>query len=755
MFSFTLLSLFLLFLQQGLGLSSASAEMILEPVKKISVMGNNRVPDSTILYYIEMREGDNFDPKQVQKDIKKLYGMNLLDDINVSVKHVEGGVQVIYTVREKPSVGSVKISGNRHITTSDIAKRVTIKKGMVFKQSLLVRNVAQITRYYRGEGYYFVKVTPQYKETVDGKVNVKFRLNEGPKALVSEIKFVGNNHVDEDDILKYMKTKESFFLLSTIFDWGVLKENQLRQDVAMIKAVMQDHGYLNAVVHPPQVDADRGAGDIKITIKIDEGDLYTINKVAIKGDDIFSSDELQEYIKVKGGDVYSRGKIREDILAITDLYSAKGFAFADIVPDVKENKKEKSVDITYTVDHGERAYVGNITITGNETTRDYVVRRELRIKEGEALNTLALQRSKERLSKLGYFEDVKMNYSKDKDGLMKLNVEVIEKPSGKISLGVGYSSAENMVITANVTQNNLFGRGQTLTLMTGLSSLRRDFKIGFHEPWLFNREISVGGEVFNQGYNYTSFQTMSSGASFNIGRAIDEYSKLSLGYKYENIKTSNVAAEVQSNFLFNGTSNSSAVSATYSLDRVDDIKRPTKGFYTTDVASFAGLGGDKYYKFEGKAGLYYPASDKIILHGQALIGYGSAYGGDVMKSYARYLSDSASFRGYKTNEVGPRDTGGSILGGTQKLALNLEAHYVVNPYFRPYLFMDAGNVFGDGPDITSTAKSFSFSKLRYSWGIGALLNTPMGPLNISYGFKINPLPGETPGVFNLGMGRAF
>ncbi len=746
----------LLFLLQQVFVSlPASAEIILEPVKRISVMGNNRVPDSTILYYIEMREGDNFDEKQVQKDIKKLYGMDLLDDINVTVKHVDGGVEVVYTVREKPSVGSVKISGNRHINTADIAKRVTIKKGMVFKQSLLVANVSQITRYYRGQGYYFVKVIPQYKETVDGKVNVKFRLKEGPKALISEIKFVGNDHVDRSDLLKFMKTKEKFFLLSTIFDWGVLKEGQLRQDMSAVQAVLQDHGYLNAVVYPPEIEADRKNGDIKITIRVKEGELYTIKSVEVKGDDIYTSDELREHIKLKAGEVYSRAKVRNDILAITDLYSRKGYAFADIVPDVKEDKKEKSVAITYSVDHGERAYVGSISISGNETTRDYVVRRELRLKEGGLLDTIALQRSKARLSRLGYFEDVKMNYTKNKDGLMDLDIQVTEKPSGKFSVGIGYSSSESMILTGNVTQKNLFGRGQTLTLSMGLSKLRRDFRLGFHEPWLFNREISIGGEIFNQNTNNVSFQILSSGGSFNIGRAIDEYSSLSLGYKLETIKTSNVDAAVLSNFLFNGTSVSSAVSATYKLDHLDSDIKPTEGLYTTAVATLAGLGGDKYYKAEAKIGYYYPLSKKIVLHGRGVFGYGAGYGGEAMKSYARFLSDEASFRGYKVSDVGPRDTGGSILGGTQKVALSLEAHYVVNAFLRPYAFMDAGNIYGDGPDITSTAKSFSFGKLRYSWGLGTLLNTPMGPLNLSYGFKVNPLPGESPGLFNLGMGRAF
>ncbi|MBF0276017.1 MAG: outer membrane protein assembly factor BamA, partial [Nitrospinae bacterium] len=388
-----LIPLYLLFLLALITYNPHSAfseeDFSIETVYKIRVVGNSRIPESTIIYYMESKEGDSFNKSTLSNDIKKLYKLDHFDNITIDVNKVKEGVELVVKVREKPSVNSVKISGNKSLPTGDIAKRVTIKKGMIFKNSLMMKNALQIKRYYLAEGYYFAEVEPSYKETIDGKVSIKFKINEGPKALVDEIKIVGNNSVPTEEITKYLRTRESGFF-SIFTSAGVFKENDFKQDLKIVEAVLQNHGFLKAKVKDYKIDANRQEREINITIYVEEGPVYSVESVSIEGDSVYTKEELMSKLTLKAGDTYSRDLMGKDILTLTDLYAVKGYAFVDVIPDIKDDDATKKIKISYKINHGNRAYIGKINVIGNETTRDFVVRRELRFKEGEILDTIKL-----------------------------------------------------------------------------------------------------------------------------------------------------------------------------------------------------------------------------------------------------------------------------------------------------------------------------------------------------------------------------
>ena len=450
-------------------------------------------------------------------------------------------------------------------------------------------------------------------------------------------------------------------------------------------------------------------------------------------------------------------QLRQDVLTIADLYSKKGYAYADANPVSKLNNEDRTVDLSIEVDKGKKVYVGNIEILGNLKTKDNVIRREFRLKEGELFDSSKLKRSKQRINNLNFFEDVKIDTHRGQDpDLIDVLTTVTEKPSGSFSVGAGFSSVENVIFSSSVAQNNLFGNGQRLSFNAQLSSIRTDFSLSFTEPRVFDSEILLGLDAFNRNQNLLSFNSLSSGGGFRLGKNISEYDSLNFRYRYDNVEVSNVSIANQTEFLKNGNRVTSRVAPTFVHDSRDNFLNPSEGWRHMLGFEFAGLGGAKFTKSVYEVTYYHPLIGKLVGAAHGRVNYAKGYGGQTLPIFERYfMGGPTSLRGFTIQNLGPKDKTGNPMGGSQSLIINLETQYPFTKSFRGFVFYDRGNVYGTGTSTNTTAENFDLGKMRHSVGAGIRFISPFGPLGFSYGIKLDKQSGETAAEFHFSAGSAF
>ena len=444
-------------------------------------------------------------------------------------------------------------------------------------------------------------------------------------------------------------------------------------------------------------------------------------------------------VQLRTGEIYSRENVRRDILTLTNAYTDQGYAFADATPTVALDDQQRLVNVTYTVRPGVRAYIGRIDIRGNERTRDWVIRRELRVDEGELYSGGKLRRSRQRLTNLDYFEDIKIDtLRRPEQGLIDLDVDVTEKSTGQFSAGLGFSSVETVVFQASVTQRNLFGRGQSITAQGRIGGLSQDFSISFVEPWLFGRPINAGISVFRSSVDFQTFDSRRTGVAFTLGRAYGEFLRTSVTYRFEELNISNLqpgAAELLQEQ--EGSSLTSSVTPRVVWDSRDNRINPSQGSLNSFEVEVAGLGGEnQFYKVIGESTWYYPLPYGLTGFVKGRFGVGNGYGGkDLPASERFFLGGPTTVRGFGFREIGPQDLDDNPLGGTSFVQFNLEIGRSFSQILRLVAFMDAGNVY-------TQEDQFDLGELRRSVGFGVRFITPVGPVRLDWGFKLDRRPGE-------------
>ena len=503
--------------------ASLSSAQVGENIQSVKVIGNKRIDESTILYYIKSKPGTLLSKRQIREDIEQIYSLGQFKDIRVETRNTLKGLVVEFYVEEISSVGDVEILGNDKVDTNDIREKIGLKRGAAFNEHLIHESSEEILKLYREKGYFFAQTNIDTQSNKENLVNITIRIKEGEKVKIEKIRFSGNKAIPDKDLRNQMETqKENWY--SFLDDSGVYQKDILKLDLFRIEGYYHDHGYLRIKVLEPRIDINQKAREIHITIPVEEGPQFRVKTMNINGDAAVSPDEIQKSIQTKVGKIYNVSQLRQDILIITDLYAQKGYAYADANPISKLNDEDRTVDLSVEIDKGKKVYVGNIDILGNIKTRDNVIRREFRLKEGEVFDGSKLKRSKQRINNLNYFEDVKIDTHRGQDpDLIDILTTVTERPTGSFTVGIGFSSIENFIFSTSITQDNLFGNGQMLSLNAHLSSIRTDFRINFTEPRLFDSEISFGIDAFNKDEDYISFDAQSTGGGFRLGKNISEY----------------------------------------------------------------------------------------------------------------------------------------------------------------------------------------------------------------------------------------
>ena len=705
-----------------------------EKIVKVVIKGNNRIEKDAILRVISIKTGDTYNLQVISDQLKAVYAMGYFDDIRVQAQTVPEGKIVIFEVEEKPTVRGISVSGNSWVYEDDDIKDVlTLRKGSILNINTLQSDMRRIKELYKEKNFYNAKVHFKIQRRKDNQADVEYIIDEGNKLHIQKIEFVGNSAYSSKKLKRLMSTSEKDFL-SWVTSSGDLNQEQLSQDVARLTAWYQNHGYSQARIGEPKIEYEKDG--IVITIRIEEGPRYRVGKVSVTGDLIIPEQQLLGKLKIAEEEYYNRDILRKDVMALTDVYSDEGYANADIAPRIDRDTENIVVNIIMDIKKGHQVYFEEITITGNTKTRDKVIRRQLQVYEHELFSGRRLKRSIRNLYRLDYFEDIKVNTVKgSSDDKMRLKINVTEKNTGAFSFGAGFGNVENVFLTSSISERNLFGRGQTLSLQAQLGSKTTKYTLSFTEPWLFDIPLSANTEVYNWVYNFNDYDKDSIGGSFGLSYPLIDYTRGFLTYTYDIANITNIDEDAAESIKRDkGKNTKSSITARVRYDSRDQTFNPTTGSFSSLSAEFAGLGGNVgFTKYIAETGWYFPLLWETVgvLHGRA---------GWVIENPKKDLPDYEKFymvgvnalRGFERGDLSPTSNGGSEIGGERFVQFNAEYRFPVVKTAGVYwaVFFDTGN-------IAKTGDRIELTNLRQSAGTGLRWLSPMGPIILEYAWILD------------------
>ena len=627
-----------------------------------------------------------------------------------------------------------------------------IKPHTIASEDAIKESINKVKAVYREKGYYEADITYTLEPVTPTEVNLVLNVDEKGKVYVREIKFEGNHAFSEKQLRKVMELKPKN-LLSYFTGRGVIKQDVLEREAEKISSFYFNHGYIKARVGEPKVEvATKG---ITVTFPIEEGYQYRVGKIDFHGELLEPADVLRTKLGIAKEGVYSREVLQKDLTTLGDFYADQGYANADITPNLKENDQDRTVDITFDITKGEKVYIERIDIVGNVKTRDKVIRREMRVYEQELFSASKIKKSTQNLRRLEFFEDVNFSTSPGSTPeKMNIKVNIKERPTGQFGVGAGYSTQDKIVGMIEVRQNNLFGRGQQLSAQGVMGQLARRYRVSFTEPYLYDRPLSLGIDVFNWERNFTEYNRRSTGGSIRLGHPLRwEYTTLLWSYRYENTGLNNIPFG-SSPIIYQSAAikNTSATSLSIRRDSRDALFTPTKGSDNSLSLEMAGLGGDAAFnRFVFDSGWFFPLFWETVgvLHGR--IGYVMRNSWGALPVYEKfYLGGIDTIRGYKYAEISPRDpVTQDRIGGDKFEFFNAEFRFPLykKAGLQGTLFLDSGNVYGSGQGY--------FSSMRTSIGTGIRWFSPMGPLRIEWGYNLNPKSFDRKSAFDFAVGGNF
>ncbi len=732
------------------GMATAQTSPI---VKKIEIRGNKKISASALSSKIKSKEGALFSKYTVQEDIKKLYTIGYFDDIRVEIDSFEGGVKLIYIFVEKPAIHSIDFQGNKKLEKDTIREKVTLTSGAVANPALITDNAERIVQLYQSEGYWLASAVPVIRELSGSGVALTFQIDEGPKVSIDTITFEGNKAVSDDEIEDVMETKE-WWLFSFLTDSGRYREEQMRADIMRIKDLYQSRGYIYVALSEPIVTLSPDRKELYITLSISEGDQYRVGDLKLKGNTVFSETELYDHVETASGQIFNRNTLRKDIDAIIDQYMDRGYARADVNPLVDVEREGKIANITLSITEGGIFRIGRIDITGNTKTRDKVIRREMRLDEGDIFNKKLLKRSYQRINNLNYFENVDVKpIPRVEDRFMDLDVRVEEKMTGMLSLGGGYSSIDKFMVMGEITQTNLFGKGLYLKLKLDFSARRTNYNLSLRDPWFRDTPVSASIGAYNEEIDYTDYDKKATGGYIGFGRELSEYVGGNIMYKLEQVEITDISDDASSLIREQeGSKITSSILPSIWKDTRDNYIDPTTGSKNALYITLAGLGGDNYFfKSVVDSSWFYPVVWDTTLGLRGRYGYATGYNNRELPLYERfYVGGINSIRGLAFGEGGPINAEGEKTGGTQELIFNVEYIFPLakDIKLKGVLFFDYGGAFDETHQLSA-------DRMRKTAGAGVRWMSPFGPLRLEWGFNLDPKEDEGDDKLEFSLGGFF
>ena len=722
-------------------------------IRELVVEGNRRVQDAVILGAVQAKIGSPFNPSGLSEDLRNIFALGFFDDVQLRVEDFEGGVKVTFAVVERPFVRDVDFTGNQKISADTLREKIDLKLGRVYNPVDVQRARERLKAHYEEEGYFEAQITPDVEKFADGDVRVLFSINEGRRMTIDKIVIHGNEGLTDRQIKRVMWTQErEYFILR-----GTVQRQRLDDDIERILALYNDHGYVQARVESHDVVVDRDRARVTVNVVLVEGPQYRVGEAKLTGVTLLPEEEVRRQVPFKSGDVFSRSQVREAVRRVADLYSTIGRASADIVPKMDQHAATRVVDVTLEIAEGPEVYVERINVAGNVRSQDKILRREIPMVEGDLFTLQKLQRARQRLVNLGYFETVNVTTQPGSDKTrIVVNVEVTERPTGLFSLGGGFSSVDAFIGTIDLSQRNFLGRGWEVSVRLRAGARTQQGSISFTEPWLFDRPLSAGFDLFNLRRQYPEYDVDSLGGQLRMSHPFADYARAHVGYRLTEDSIEDVDTNASRELLAEeGSRVTSLVSFSLTRDSRDSVSAPTKGASSTALLEIAGLGGDtQFFKTLLNTSYFRPVWFGHILSGRAEFALGYGLGDEPLPLFERfYLGGPNSVRGVKYRRISPVDRSGTRIGGNIELLGNVE--YIVPLPFnlRAAAFFDIGNVYG--PDIPGFGTKFDPTDTREAVGAGIRWASPFGPIRIDYGINLDRRAGEDFGAFHFSVGSPF
>lgn len=756
-------------------------------VEKIQINGLHRITQGTVLNYLPIHVGDTLSLNDTAKVIQALYKTGFFTNVALA----RDGNTLIITLQERPTIGDIKITGNKLITTKDLTKALAnlgVAVGQVYDQSVVDGVQQSLEKEYYDQGNYGAKVSTKIIDESNNRVGVQISIHEGDAAKIREIKIIGNQAFSESTLLRQFK-------LTTAKPWdaftksGQYSKQKLDGDIETLKSYYMDRGYIQFKVDATQVMLTPDKQNVDIVIHITEGPQYKLKGYDFQGHLIYPEETLRKLVPLKAGDIFSRQQVTNTTNILGAYYGQYGYAFIKITPIPHIDVANREVSMTFLIEPSNKVYVHRISFQGNTKTQDTVLRREMRQEEGALVNTENVKESERRLNMLGYFKDVKVDTQPvpGSDDQVDIKVDVTEAPSATLTAGIGYSDTDGFLINAGYNQPNFLGTGKNLGINFNTSDFERYYNINYFNPYYTDSGIGRGFNVYAQTVNtdahdidISTYATDAYGASMSYSMPLSETNSLSFGYGYQitRLKLGDNPSQELINFM-NGTNtiplppgtlpehksadfNNVTLNGGWSHVSYDRGIFPTKGFAQSIGLNVNLPGGSEpqdYYKANYLAHLFWPLGKGFILSTRGELGYGDGFGPTknlpfYQNYYAGGIGVQGAVRGYEGYSIGPKDSNGDTYGGNFLVdgTVGLVVPTPITPdTFRTTLFVDFGNVYNTTGVQTTTGSG----PMRFSAGIAAEWRSPIGPLVLSLAQPLNKQHGDESEVLQFTVGTSF
>lgn len=752
-------------------------------VRDIQVKGLQRISAGTVYNDFPVNVGQRFSLDNSSAAIRSLFKTGFFKDVSLSRE----GSTLIINVVERPTIAKIVFEGNKDLSKDDLTKaldKIGLSEGRVFDKQVLDKVEQELNHQYLSHGKYGLRIKTEVTNLTRNRVGININISEGRVAKIKNINIVGNNAFDDKTLLSKFELSPSN-LLSFYTKNDQYSKQKLSADLESLLSYYLDRGYINFAIDSTQVAITPDKQDIYVTINVKEGDIYTLDKVKLAGNLVVPPEDLTKLVSVGPGEIFSRKNATETSKAIQDRLGDEGYAFANVnmVPEIIESTK--TVNMTFAVDPGKRVYVNHINIRGNSTTRDEVLRREMRQMESSWASSSKIERSKVRLERLGYFESVNVETPpvQGTSDQIDANYTVVEKPSGNLSAGIGYSQVQGIIVNANVSQDNVFGSGKRVNVAFNNSTYSTNYQFGFFNPYFTVDGVSQG---YNLGYikrnagviNLSNYSTDVANASTNFGIPLNEFDilRFDTDLRHTNLKfnqnssdfgnTDNVFLSRQIREFVREEGNkfwTLGETVSWTHDTLNRAIFPNKGGQQRASAQIIIPGSDlQYYKLNYRHQHYFPIAKDFTFKLNGEVAYGDGYGNTNGLPFFEnfFAGGTGSVRGFKNNTLGPRDTqenlfNGAILpgnpiGGSVKVVGNAELFFPV-PFMAESKSVRLGTFF----DAGMVNDSFSFNEMRYSTGLSGEWLSPFGALSVSAAYPLNSKDGDQKQAFQFNFGQNF
>lgn len=736
-----------------------------EAVGGLKVAGNQRIETNTVLSYLPLRQGDILTPEKIDEAIKTLYRTGFFGDVALLL---DNDGTVIVQVKENPIINRVAFEGNDDIDTDDLKKETQLKERNVYTRAKVQADTERVLELYRRTGRFDATVEPKIVELEQNRVDLVFEINEGEQSGISTIRFVGNKAFDADELRGVLATRESRW-------WRVFSSadyydpDRLAYDRELLRRFYLNEGYADFRVLNAVAEMDPTSKDFFVTFTVEEGDRYRFGKVDVTTDiRNLKVDPLRDKVVTKQGDWYNAEKVEKSIAQLTQAVGDLQYAFADVDPEIARDREAKTIAVTFRIREGTRVFINRIDIKGNTRTMDEVIRREMLVAEGDPYNVSKIKRSEQKIRDLGYFESVrvepKRTGSPDKSDL---SVDIVEKATGEVAVGAGYSTTDGILGDFTIRERNLLGRGQNLRFSATLSQRTQQYDIGFTEPYFLGRDLSAGIDLFRteiDNQDESSFDQKNNGAAFRLGYPLSERLRQRISYTILQTELTDIAPTA-SRFIREqaGEATTSAIGQELTYDQRDSKLSPTNGYLLRLSNDLAGLGGSvKYLRTRVTGNYYIPVTETVIFGATAETGYIFGLDDEEVRISDRFFLGGDTMRGFDYAGLGPRDlTGGNddALGGNRFYRGSAELAFPIGlPTelgIRGHAFMDAGTL----SEIDATPRAGEDFReddsIRLSTGVGLSWQSPFGPIRVDLAKALMKEDYDRTQIFRFSFGTTF